>query len=264
MVRLLEIRLTTVCALPAFTVGGCGRGGRRQCAFPGERKRKMKNTMTLRQLRAILPSTKGQPIPTKEWLRANAKGEAVFYSTRLAYGGLLIIFKNGFYYYKSLGMATVLRVDGFSKVYVETDDDGHYEKRAEETYIDKPFLDGLGLNALWQLKRNQAQRRCERSEMPTDSEILNQQRDQAVPDILDQIVEKETRREEIDLIRRGWALLSKEQQEAVYLHFWKDLSRAQIAEQLGISARAVSYRIEGAIEVFKKIKKVLKSDFPNC
>ncbi len=51
----------------------------------------MKNTMTLRQLRAILPSTQGKPIPTKEWLKANAKGDAVFYSTRLAYGGLLIV-----------------------------------------------------------------------------------------------------------------------------------------------------------------------------
>ena len=215
----------------------------------------MKNTMTLRQLRTLLPSTQGKPIPTKEWLKANAKSKAVFYSTRLAYGGLLIIFKNGFYYYKSLGMATVLRVDGFNKVYVETDDAGHYEKRSEETYIDKPFLDGLGLNALWQLKRNQEKRRVRAREDATDSEILNQQRDQAVPDILDQIVEKETRRDEIDLIRRGWSLLSKEQQEAVYLHFWKDLSRAQIAEQLGISARAVSYRIEGAIEVFKKSEK---------
>ena len=223
----------------------------------------MKNTMTLRQLRTLLPSTQGKPIPTKEWLKANAKSKAVFYSTRLAYGGLLIIVKNGFYYYKSLGMATVLRVDGFSKVYVETDEDGHYEKRSEETYIDKPVLDGLGLNALWQLKRNQEKRRVRAREDATDSEILNQQRDQAVPDILDQIVEKETRRDEMDLIRRGWPLLSKEQQEVIYLHFWKKLSRTQIAEQLGISTRAVSYRIEGAIEVFKKIKKVLNSDFLN-
>ncbi len=215
----------------------------------------MKNTMTLRQLRAILPSTQGKPIPTKEWLKANAKGEAVFYSTRLAYGGLLIIFKNGFYYYKSLGMATVLRVDGFSKVYVETDEAGHYEKRSEDTYIDKPFLDGLGLNALWQLKRNQAQRRCERNETPTDSEILNQERDQAVPDILDQIVEKETRREEIELIRRGWALLSKEQQEAVMLRFWAGKTQNEIAEELGITRRSVRDRLDGALSIFRGQKE---------
>ena len=212
----------------------------------------MNNTMTLRQLRAILPSTQGQPIPTKEWLRANAKGEAVFFSTRLAYGGLLIIFKNGFYYYKSLGMATVLRVDGFSKVYVETDEDGHYEKRSEETYIDKPFLDGLGLNALWQLKRNQAQRRCERNETPTDSEILNQQRDQALPDILDQIVEKEDKANEARSLQKGIEALTPAQHEVIQLRYWKELTVKQISAYLEISEDSVKDRLNGALKALRK------------
>lgn len=212
----------------------------------------MKNTMTLRQLRAILPSTQGQPIPTKEWLRANAKGEAVFFSTRLAYGGLLIIFKNGFYYYKSLGMSTVLRVDGFSKVYVETDDDGHYEKRGEETYIDKPFLDGLGLNALWQLKRNQEKRRVRAREDATDSEILNQQRDQAVPDILDQIVEKETRREERQRLTQSWNTLTDQQKKVVWLFNVEGKSQKEIAMNLGISQPRVAVVIKQGLENLKK------------
>ncbi len=212
----------------------------------------MKNTMTLRQLRAILPSTQGKPIPTKEWLRANAKGEAVFYSTRLAYGGLLIIFKNGFYYYKSLGMATVLRVDGFNKVYVETDDAGHYEKRSEETYIDKPFLDGLGLNALWQLKRNQAQRRCERNETPTDSESLNQQRDQAVPDILDQIVEKETRREERQRLAQSWNTLTEQQKKVLWLSYVDSVKGVDLAKELGITPQRVNTVLKQGIEKLKK------------
>ena len=212
----------------------------------------MKNTMTLRQLRAILPSTQGKPIPTKEWLKANAKGEAVFYSTRLAYGGLLIIFKNGFYYYKSLGMATVLRVDGFNKVYVETDEAGHYEKRSEETYIDKPFLDGLGLNALWQLKRNQAQRRCERNETPTDSEILNQQRDQAVPDILDQIVEKETRREERQRLAQSWNTLTEQQKKVLWLSYVDSVKGVDIAKELGITPQRVNTVLKQGIAKLKK------------
>ena len=211
-----------------------------------------KGTLTLRQLRAILPSTQGQPIPTKEWLRANAKGEAVFFSTRLAYGGLLIIFKNGFYYYKSLGMATVLRVDGFSKVYVETDEDGHYEKRSEETYIDKPFLDGLGLNALWQLKRTQEKRRLRAREDATDSEILNQQRDQAVPDILDQVVDKEDKANEALCLQKGIEALTPAQQEVIRLRYWKESTVKQISGYLGISEDSVKDRLNGALKALRK------------
>ena len=208
--------------------------------------------LTLRQLRAVLPSTQGKPIPAKEWLKANANGEAVFYSARLAYGGLLIIFKNGFYYYKSLGMATVLRVDGFNKVYVETDEAGHYEKRSEETYIDKPFLDGLGLNALWQLKRNQEKRRARAREDATDAEILNQQRDEAVPDILEQMVEKEDRKNESRCLREGMDSLTQAQREAVQLRYWEKMTIKQISVQLGISEDSVKDRLKGALKALKK------------
>ena len=50
-------------------------------------KNAQKDTLTLRQLRAILPSTQGKPIPTKEWLKANAKGEAYEFTFDNNYGG---------------------------------------------------------------------------------------------------------------------------------------------------------------------------------
>ena len=138
--------------------------------------------LTLRQLRGILPSTKGVETPTRDWVREHLHGEEVFCSKE--YGdGRLTVFTNGFFYFTVGKWGTVLRIDGFTELYYETDEFGGYDKLPEEAYIDGPIDYPLGECAMWQLKRNAAQRKNSTNEMPVDDETILKYWDKATPDM---------------------------------------------------------------------------------
>ena len=207
--------------------------------------------LTLRQLRSILPSTEGVSTPTRDWVRNHMDSDEVFFSRQYPDGCSLTVFRNGFYRYGNEKW-TVLRVDGFSRIYYEIDEDGGYDTLEEDAFLDDCFIAALGMNALWQLKRNAEKRDAEHGEVSSEDGSLDGTVDESTGGILEGIIEKEEKENIHKALTSGWTHLSKEQREALYLCFWKKMTREQIASSLGISKRAVSYRIEGGI---KKIKK---------
>ena len=60
---------------------------------------------------------------------------------------------------------------------------------------------------------------------------------------------------ENELLRQAVALLKEDERQLILLRFWQECSQSQVAELLGLSQQAVSYRERN---VLGKIKKFLK------
>ena len=60
---------------------------------------------------------------------------------------------------------------------------------------------------------------------------------------------------ENELLRQAVALLKEDERQLILLRFWQECSQSQVAELLGLSQQAVSYRERNIIG---KIKKFLK------
>lgn len=60
---------------------------------------------------------------------------------------------------------------------------------------------------------------------------------------------------ENELLRQAVALLKEDERQLILLRFWQECSKSQVAELLGLSQQAVSYRERN---ILGKIKKFLK------
>lgn len=60
---------------------------------------------------------------------------------------------------------------------------------------------------------------------------------------------------ENELLRQAVALLKEDERQLILLRFWQECSQSQVAELLGLSQQAVSYRERN---ILGKIKKFLK------
>ena len=206
-------------------------------------------TLTLRQLRSVLPSTKDVKTPSRDWVREHMEGDQVFFSKEYANGDCLVVFQNGFYRYGDENW-TVLRVDGFSKIYYEIDEDGGLENIGEDDFLDGRFVPALGMNALWQLNRNAVQRRSNTNE--TSVETVEGNVDESTPDIVDLLIEREEKDEEHRKLMSAIKLLTPTQQEVVIMRYWKKMTIRQIAVQIGRSEDSVKERLKWALRTLRK------------
>ena len=174
-----------------------------------------KGELTLRQLRDVLPSTKGAKTPTRDWIRDHLDSDQVFFAKQYEGGNRLVVFMNGFYTYGDQNW-TVLRVDGFSRILYETNEHGGYAAMSEEAYLDHCFVFAIGMNAMWQLKRNAGKRMSGMSESATDSEIMEGNADESTPDILEGIIEREEKAEEHERLRKAWLTLTEQQKAVIW------------------------------------------------
>lgn len=209
-----------------------------------------KGELTLRQLRDVLPSTKGVKTPTRDWIRDHLDSDQVFFAKQYEGGTRLVVFMNGFYTYGDQNW-TVLRVDGFSRILYETNEYGGYAAMNEEDYLDNCFAFAIGMNAMWQLKRNAVLRKANKVETLSDNGIMESNADQTA-DMLDRFIEEEEEKENQATLAFGLKNLSKEDQEIFRLFFRERLSREEIAAKTGLAKRTVSYRIEGGIKKLKE------------
>lgn len=210
-----------------------------------------KDALSLRQLRSILPCTKDVKTPTRDWVREHMDGEDVFFSSDFANGDRLVVFENGFYCFGNDNW-TILRVDGFSRIYYETDEEGGYETLEEDSFMDDSFIPALGMNALWQLKRNAAQRKGNTNETAADSEIIERQADKLIPDIMEFLIERDEKADEHRRLVNSMAKLTDAQREVIIMRYWKNMTIPQIATKIGRSEDSVKDRIRGAIKSLKK------------
>ena len=210
-----------------------------------------KGELTLRQLRDVLPETANIPLPTRDWVRENLHSDQVFFAKQYEGGGRLVVFMNGFYTYGDQNW-TVLRVDGFSRILYETNENGGYAVMKEEAYLDSSFVFAIGMNAMWQLKRNAELRGESKREALSGNGDLDGNADESAADPLDRLIEEEEESEFREALSTGLKRLNRKDQEIFKLYFRKNLSRAEIAEKLGIPKRTVSYRIEAGIKKLKE------------
>ena len=121
----------------------------------------------------------------------------------------------------------------------------------EEDYLDNCFAFAIGMNAMWQLKRNAVLRKANKVETLSDNGIMESNADQTA-DMLDRFIEEEEEKENQATLAFGLKNLSKEDQEIFRLFFRERLSREEIAAKTGLAKRTVSYRIEGGIKKLKE------------
>lgn len=209
-----------------------------------------KGELTLRQLRDVLPSTKGAKTPTRDWIRDHLDSDQVFFEKKYEGENRLVVFMNGFYTYGDQNW-TVLRVDGFSRILYETNEHGGYAAMSEEAYLDHCFVFAIGMNAMWQLKRNAVLRKAYKVETLSDNSIMSINADKTA-DVLDRFIEEEEENENQAILASGLRKFSKEDQEIFRLFFRERLSREEIAAKTGLAKRTVSYRIEGGIKKLKE------------
>ena len=210
-----------------------------------------KENLSLRQLRSILPSTKDVKTPTRVWVREHLDSDQVFFSREYGNGDKLVVFTNGFYCYGNENW-TVLRVDGFSRLYYETDEDGGFEHLEEEKFLDDCFIGALGTNAIWQLKRNADKRDADHGEISVDNETMEMNRDESAPDVLELLIEKDLKAENHARLVKAMAGLTEAQREVIVLRYWRKLTIPEIAHQIGRKEENVKDRIKGAMKSLKK------------
>lgn len=184
-------------------------------------------------------------------MRKHLDSDQVFFSREYENGDRLVVFTNGFYCYGDENW-TVLRVDGFSRLYYEIDEEGGFEHLEEEAFLDDCFISALGMNAMWQLKRNEAQRKSNTNQTPTDSDIMEQEMDVSTPDVLESLIEREEQEEERMRLRRAWDTLTQQQKDVIWLIKVKRLTQQEVAVQLGISQPRVKKVIDRTIEKLQK------------
>ena len=211
-----------------------------------------KEKLTLRQLRSVLPSTKGVKTPTREWVRQNLDGNQVFFKKEYPNGDRMVIFMNGFFSYGTAQWNTTMRVDGFRELYFEVDENGGYNKLPEKVYIDGSCLYPLGECAIWQLKRNSQKRDMDGGEDSTDPEILQTMMDGETPTLEDMFIARESDAEEKKRLKDAWNKLTDQQKAVVRGVILMNRTQHSVAEELGVNRQRVTAVLKQSL---KKIRK---------
>ena len=157
----------------------------------------------------------------------------------------------GFYRYGNEKW-TVLRVDGFSRIYYEIDEDGGYDTLEEDAFLDDCFIAALGLNALWQLKRNAEKRNAEHGEVSSEDGSLDGTVDESTGDILEGIIEQEEKAEEHTHLLKAWATLTDQQKAVIWMIKVKGLTQEDVAKRIGVSRPRVAAVLRQTIEKLQK------------
>lgn len=70
--------------------------------------------------------------------------------------------------------------------------------------------------------------------------------------LIDSMVADDERQKQYQKLHKALKTLTENQQEAIELRFWKELTQKQIAKKLGISRESVKDRLDGAIKRLEK------------
>ena len=180
--------------------------------------------LSLRDLRAILPSTDGLTPPSKKWLRENPQD--VFCSAKFK-DALLTVYRNGFYSYSENGHTSVLRVDGFHSLHYEFQD-GTVLDIEEKVYLDCHYLTALFVNIQNRVERNAIKRGRYREKLSIDT--ANEDYIGSVLGVEAFLEANESDSEERRQLRKVLATLPQTQMEVIHFHFVKNMTQKGIAQ----------------------------------
>ncbi len=214
----------------------------------------MKTKMTLRQLRTLLPSTKGVPAPSKKWFRENLS--EIFCSEQVG-NAMLTIYHNGFCTYSKRNRICIFRVDGFNGI--QYDRDKLFTDTAdipEEMILDKPFLGTLAYIGDMQWDDNANRREEHKRELLIDGDEeqwrgLSEFTSPSVEEELDAQEELEKQTETIKKLCKLIDDLSETQRKIIVSKFIKNMNQKEIAKSLHITQSSVSVTLNRALANLK-------------
>ena len=207
------------------------------------------STLSLHDLRAMLPTTQGVDTPSEIWIRENA---ARILCSADFEGTTLNVYDNGFYTYTKDRHTSILRVDGFRQLrYSFQDGTGCVIDEAE--YIDSPYFIGLSINGENQWERNSNRRSCYHHGIYLDNDDSDWCDEGSVPSAEDEVLEREERSEERERLLKAMDKLTGRQREIVRLYYCQNMTQEEIARFLGIPQSNVCITLGRAIKNLKKV-----------
>lgn len=216
-----------------------------------------RTALTLRQLRSILPSTKGLDMPSEIWIGGH-KSE-ILCGTDFD-DSHMDVYLNGFFTYTKHGYTSILRVDGFKRLcYDSLTNPKGYEVVPEEKYIDSPYFIALSVFGETQWQRNEDKRKAYEVALVVDCTADDNRwiEELSEPSFIEQREEKE--REE-DISKKLHAALDKltgRQRQIVEMYFYQEMTQAEIAEVLGIRQQSVLDVLSAAVKRMRNHMGVL-------
>ena len=216
----------------------------------------MKTKMTLRQLRTLLPSTKGVTAPSENWFRENPS--EIFCSEQVG-NAVLTIYHNGFCTYSKRNRICIFRVDGSNgikydrdKLFTDTAD------ISEEMLLDKPFLGTLTYIGDMQWDDNADRREENMRKLLIDGDEeqwrgLSEFTSPSVEEELDAQEELEKQAETIGKLCKLVSELSETQRKIVISKFVKNMNQKEIAKSLHITQSTVSVTLNRALANLKSL-----------
>ena len=212
----------------------------------------MKTKMTLRQLRTLLPSTKGVPAPSENWFRENPS--EIFWSEQVG-NAVLTIYHNGFCTYSKRNRACIFRVNGFNGIKYDRDKlFTDIEDIPEEKILDKPFLGTLTYIGDMHWDDNANRREEDKRELLIDGneEQWRGLKEFSEPCFLEEQEEKEREYDVYTKLYVAMKSLTERQKQVMFLYFYKHFTQKRIASELCISRTTVEEHLAAGIQLLKK------------
>jgi len=234
---------------------------------------------TLGELISILgPVSKAEKTPTSKKLAEEAGEPIASYPDPLGYGDGILVYSNGYAVYDNGSGRTVVWVPSctsftyyFDKM-KESEKGGEIKQNIElpEGFLEsQPWVLALTLIGNHRVEQNSMNRTGSRTgtkdydsddngDKDGDAEDAleksyrneyNWREDRIGEDPLTIYIRKETRREMLES-------MTDKQREVFILYYQYGYTQQEIADIIGISQRAVNYRLEGAITHVKKVYKI--------
>lgn len=166
-------------------------------------------------------------------------------------GAVVTAYENGYAVYEADGAHTVLDVNRYGD-YRYDFTDGTYQVVPAEVFEEAEWSVRLVMEGERRLEnnRNKISRDYEEFALACDGSDWT---DAAMIDFMEKENAEILADEELRKLYAAMSKLTERQTEVIQLYFYKGMSQEEIAEELGIGQRAVSYSLTGAL---KKIRKI--------
>ena len=215
--------------------------------------------LSLRNLRAMLPSTRGVETPSETWFRENP--DEIMFRDFCA-NGTVTVYSNGFYTYtEDEGEhLAILRADGFSRLrYDFADNSSSIVEEAD--YLDSSYLVALYINGKSQWDRNSSKREAYRHGYYLENDSSDWGEEAMVPSTEEQVVQAENEKEMASIVGRALSILTDRQREIVKMHIMEGITQEEIASMIGLSRCSVQTHLERAMKKMRNYfgKDVIKT-----
>ena len=216
------------------------------------RESAMNGTLTFRELKDRIPSTAGKKTPSEYVVRAfTSMPDLILCEKEYDYGGKLTVFINGFYTYSDGGWMTILRVDGFSKVYFDRTEDS-FMTVGDEEYKNRSYDYPLTLHGDWQIRKNRSKVFKKYETCEIDDAFENYKNHAVCNDILNELVTKEDKKRNYKLLYQAIREMTDKQRMIAQMYYIKGMTHEEISKEIKKSRPYVTKTLNRCLLLLKK------------